>query len=372
MKHLSLDDIKIPKPDFTDSKLPKTQIVANWLIEWTKHLLEHGMADFGDFIPPKEMLAGYLNVSSATIQNSIRIVKNLGFFCSKQSLGTYIQDFNSKDINKDDIIRGSIAECKIKKIIIDNNIALESQIPTVAKLSRITDISKNTIRMALVNLSHKGYLEKIQLKGNKHSWIYKKEFILTKEELLHGIEEEDFTLTHQLIDKIKAYLKKTYKPGDKIHSNLAFSRMFEVSIKTINDAMKVLSSKKLILPRRGRYGTIYLGISEKKEFITQERKKPALAQNYSYSWQKTLGHLKKHIIENYEIGDKIAPIRELAQILNVSPNTIRRALSDLFINGYLVSKRGKQGGIFIIEKPEVETDSYRWLALNPKAIEFNN
>ena len=80
--------------------------------------------------------------------------------------------------------------------------------------------------------------------------------------------------------------------------------------------------------------------------------------------------MKKYIVENYEIGDKIAPIRELASILNVRPNTIRRALSELFDSKHLVSQRGKMGGIFIMEMPELEQDAYKWLALNPEAIVF--
>ena len=96
-----------------------------------------------------------------------------------------------------------------------------------------------------------------------------------------------------------------------------------------------------------------------------------LPQNYSYSWQKALHHLKKYIIENYEVGDKIPPIRELASILNVSPNTIRRALESLFQGGFLVSQRGKLGGIFLIDMPQSDEEAYRWLALNPDAIKFN-
>ena len=150
--------------------------------------------------------------------------------------------------------------------------------------------------------------------------------------------------------------------------------MFDVSIKTVNDAMKVLNAKKIVLSRRGKYGTIYLGTSQtsKTDFVSFERRRPTTPQNYIYSWQKALTHLKKYIVENYETGDKIAPIRELATILNVSPNTIRRALSDLFQSGHLVSQRGKLGGIFIMEMPEVEGDSYRWLALNPDVISFKN
>ena len=155
---------------------------------------------------------------------------------------------------------------------------------------------------------------------------------------------------------------------------MAFSRMFDVSIKTVNDAMKILNARKVILSRRGRYGTIYLGNNKnsKTDFTSSERKKPAIAQNYVYSWQKALSHLKKYIIENYKTGDKIAPIRELAAILDVSPNTIRRALKDMFENNYLISKRGKTGGIYITDMPQEETEAYRWLAINPDVINFKN
>ena len=374
MKHLTLNDIKIPKPNFGVSKTPKGQVVSAWLVDWIKHSLEYGIADIGDFIPTKEELAGFLGVSSATMQNSIRQVKDLGYFTSKQSLGTCIADFYSKDIkSQDELYHGSIAECKIKKIVLDEKIKLNEPIISISELSKRTDISQNTIRFTLVKLAQKGYLEKIHLKGNKYSWIYKKEFELSKEELLNGIEDEDFTLTHQLVDKIQKYIEKTYKQGDKILPNLAFSTMFDVSIKTVNDAMKILNARKIILSRRGRYGTIYLGENKpsKTSFLSSERRK-ITSQKYIYSWQKALGHLKKYIIENYEVGDKIAPIRELAVILNVSPNTIRRALTTLFQSGHLVSQRGKLGGIFIMDMPEPDEDTYRWLAINPEVVSLSD
>ena len=374
MKHLTLNDIKIPKPNFGVSKTPKGQVVSAWLVDWIKHSLEYGIADIGDFIPTKEELAGFLGVSSATMQNSIRQVKDLGYFTSKQSLGTCIADFYSKDIkSQDELYHGSIAECKIKKIVLDEKIKLNEPIISISELSKRTDISQNTIRFTLVKLAQKGYLEKIHLKGNKYSWIYKKEFELSKEELLNGIEDEDFTLTHQLVDKIQKYIEKTYKQGDKILPNLAFSTMFDVSIKTVNDAMKILNARKIILSRRGRYGTIYLGENKpsKTSFLSSERRK-ITSQKYIYSWQKALGHLKKYIIENYEVGDKIAPIRELAVILNVSPNTIRRALATLFQSGHLVSQRGKLGGIFIMDMPEPDEDTYRWLAINPEVVSLGD
>ena len=372
MKHLTSDDIKIAKPDFNNSKLPKGTVVVNWLIDWVKHALEVGSADFGDFIPTKEDLANYLNVSTSTIQNSIRQVKNLGYLQSKQSIGTYITDLYSKDIKEDnEILNTTVACCKIKKIIIDEGIKLNSPILSISELSQRTDISKNTIRANLIELEQKGYLKRKRLRGNRYSWIYTKEFELTKDEIMNGLKDENFTLTHQLLKKIQTYIEKTYKVGDKILPNSAFSRMFDVSVKTINDAMKVLNSRKVILSRRGKYGTIYIGKNnDKTGYLTTERKQIS-SNKYSYSWQKALINLKKYILENYKAGDKIAPIRELASILNVSPNTIRRALKDMFEDGSLISKRGKSGGIFIVEMPTGE-QTYRWLAINPDVVEFNN
>lgn len=376
MKHLTLDDIKISKPDFDASKkVPKGQLVTLWLVDWIKNSLEFGIADIGDFLPTKEELAKFLDVSSATIQNSFRQIKDMGYVVSKQSLGTCIADFYSNDIKvQDELYHGTITECKIKKIVLDDCIELNQKIPSISELAYRTNISQNTIRFCLMNLAQRGYLEKVRLKGNKYSWIYKKSFTLTQEEISNGLEDENFTLTHQLVEKIKNYVEKKYKHGEKILPNSSFSNMFDVSIKTVNDAMKILNAKKIVLSRRGRYGTIYLGGASnlKMNFVSSERKKINIPQNYTYSWQKALTHLKKYIVQNYETGDKIAPIRELALILNVSPNTIRRALSDLFQSGNLLARRGKSGGIFIIEMPEIEGDSYRWLALNPDAISFKN
>lgn len=369
MKHLTLEDIKISKPDFSLSKAKKGYIISMWLIEWVKYSLEHGIADIGDYIPSKEDLANYLGVSVATIQNSIRYVKNLGYFNSKQSVGTSIADFSSYDLKEENSLNsGSITESKIKKMVLDLDVQIGNFIPSIKEISFTTDISQNTIRLALSNLELKGYLEKIKVRGNKYSYLYKKAFELSQNELINGIQDENFTLTHQLVIKIKNYLEKTYRHGEKILPNSTLSRMFDVSIKTINDAMKVLATGGIILPRRGRYGTIYLG-KNKQNFMDLGGRKTS--SNYAYCWQKTLVHLKKYIVDNFKEDDKLPSIRTLSGILGVSPNTIRRSLRSLIENRNLIAKKGKSGGIFVIELPE-SADSYRWLALNPDVIKMEN
>ena len=223
MKHLTLDDIKIPKPDFKASKAPKGEVISYWLIDWIKYALEHGIADFGDFLPPKEDLALFLGVSAATVQNSIRYVKNLGWLISKQSSGTTITDYYFKDLKSSDgLFHGSIIETKIKKIITDKMVKFNCAIPSVKELSELTQVSSNTIRMALSNLEVKGYIKKERLRGNKYNYIYKKEFDFTKEELEQATKDDNFTLANQLVKKIQTYLEKTYKYGDRILSNQAF------------------------------------------------------------------------------------------------------------------------------------------------------
>ena len=86
----------------------------------------------------------------------------MGYFISKQSIGTCIADFYSNDIKtNDELCRSTITECKIKKIVLDYEIELGNEIPSISQLAFRTNISQNTIRFTLENLAQQGYLEKI-------------------------------------------------------------------------------------------------------------------------------------------------------------------------------------------------------------------
>lgn len=71
------------------------------------------------------------------------------------------------------------------------------------------------------------------------------------------------------------------------------------------------------------------------------------------------------IAQNYEVGDKLPSIKELSAMLDLSPNTIRKAFHNLAQEGYLVFSRGRYGGTFVIDIPEVESQAFKWLAVNP-------
>ena len=107
---------------------------------------------------------------------------------------------------------------------------------------------------------------------------------------------------------------------------------------------------------------------EEKSIFMSRGKTQTLQNSYMYSWETTLEALKKYIIQNHQAGDKIPPMAQLAPILGVSTNTIRRAINLMCQEGYLIAQRGKYGGVFILELPEKQTEAFTWLAINPSAI----
>ena len=74
------------------------------------------------------------------------------------------------------------------------------------------------------------------------------------------------------------------------------------------------------------------------------------------------------IAEEYDIGEKLPSIIEMSKMLDLSPNTIRKAFHNLAKEGYLVFSRGRYGGTFIIDIPEVEQQTFKWLAVNPQYV----
>lgn len=72
------------------------------------------------------------------------------------------------------------------------------------------------------------------------------------------------------------------------------------------------------------------------------------------------------IAENYQTGDKLPSIMQLSKQLDLSPNTIRKAFNNLAKEGYLVFSRGRYGGTFVIDVPEMAENAFKWIAVNPK------
>ena len=372
-RKLSINSFNFNKPDFNNQELflPKDKTVLNWLISTVKKGLEEKIFTIGDLIPSKAEIADLLGVSIGTVQNAIRHAEDLGYFESKQRIGTLIRDYNNKERSFEKMSsKKDAAVDEIKKIV--SRYEINQPIPSARILSARIGTSHNTTRLALNTLIEEGHLVQRRLGGKSVLVVTKKIENISSNELVSG-EITNKTLSEKLSLKIKKFIKENYKEGEKIITNEELAQKFKVSIRTIIEATKILNDEGFIISRRGQYGTIYAG-SKKEEkkrgsktmFMTNpiEDKK----ENLLYNWERAMKDLKKYIIKNFEAGDKIPSIAELSQILKTSTNTTRKAINMLCKEDVLYTQRGKYGGTYINSMPESE-ESYAWVALNPKYLD---
>ena len=380
MKKILISQIDVKKPDYKTSILSKEKTVLKWLIDYIGSSLKKGSISYGMLLPPKAELASYLGVSIGTVQNAIRQAEDMGYFESKQSVGTAVKNPDSTSTKFEKMLsKKDVAVAELKKYIIDNKIKTGSQLPNVAVLSSIINSHQNTLRLALECLVREGILLRVELKGNKVCWIYQNKIEQKTQNPKH--DNTVTTLIDKTVERIKKYIEDNCVLGERIPSNEDFSKMLNVSIRTVNEATRILNEQCIILSRRGRYGTIYLNDPQKikrqkereeKSLFMSRGQKESLKTTYLYSWEKTLDALKKYIIQNHESGDKIPSMKKLADVLSVSTNTIKKAVTMLCDEGYLITQRGKYGGVFVLEIPQKETEAFTWLALNPDVIKVKN
>ena len=378
MKKILITEIHTSQIDLKNGSIlntPKGRIILDWLINWVEEGLKQGLFNIGDLIPSKKDLAKYHNVSTGTVQNAVRYAEDLGYFTSRQCVGTMIADKTQPHSDTKATSKKDAAVLNIKKYIVQNKFKKGDILPASRIIAGEVETSQNTVRLALDILTREGILTQKSKSANKPVKILNVDY----KEIETGQENEikSETLSNKLYLKIKKYITENYKLNDKIMPNEDFAKMFNVSVRTINDAMKRLNKEKIILSLRGKYGTRYINepdklskqkdAGEKSRFMSAPKGKSEIKNSYPYSWQRVLDQIKKYMITNHEAGDKLPSMKELANTLNVSANTIRRAVGELVEHGILYCERGKHGGIYIVEMPAKE-DAYQWLALNPKFL----
>jgi DNA-binding GntR family transcriptional regulator len=319
----------------------KVDKIAKWLINWITLSLECRKIKPGDLMPTKADLACHIGVSQGTIQNAFRIVEDFGYLESKQRLGTYIKDFQKDSTIEKLTSKRELAIEIIKKYLIENNYQIGHKLPSIRKLSKAVNISSATIRTALINLTSIGIIDK-----QENSYIISETNFSIK-----SLEAK--TLVEKIANKINEEIIKKIEPGEKIPSNSNLAKKFNVSIKTIHDAIRYLTKKGVLYTKRGQYGTI----------VSVQNSKPDL-----YDYQKFEQKIKTLINLNYKIGSKLPSIKFLAKEYNTSEKTIKKALDNLAEDGYLTFTRGRYGGTFVTDIPQASNEAYKWLALNSEYL----
>ena len=362
-RQIQISDINIEQPDLKNIYEPKSVVIAKWLINFIKNSIKNNTIECNSILPSKPDFAYKLGVSIGTMQNAFRYVEDLGFVESKQCIGTVIIDKNKeKTTFRKLTTKRDLAVESIKRYISSNGFKVGYKLPSSRTIATIIGHCSNTTRMALELLSIQDIIAHRYKNARDYGWIIKSlDF-----ELDNTIKPQ--TLSELVVKDLEIFIEKNLNIGDKIPSHMELAKRLNTSIKTVHDGLKVLADKGILLPKRGRYGTTVIKIPNRNDIqLKPEMSIFAPAKDTAfYHYEKTQKQIKNIIAKNYNIGDKLPSILELSRNLDLSPNTIRKALHNLSKEGYLVFSRGRYGGTFVIDIPEIETGTFKWLAVNPQ------
>ncbi len=324
----------------------KADKLSKWLLSWIVMSLKKGKISPGDLLPPKSEIACHIGVSLGTMQNVFRFLEDAGYIESKQKLGSFVKDRAGKHAEKL-TSKKDLASDVIKKYLKDTKASAGDTLISIRELAKMVGVSTATVRAAILSLVVQGVLEK---KNNEYVLTgrsFRSQNVISK------------TLAEKIAYNIKQYIIKNLKPNDKLPSNKILSKKLKVSLKTVNDAIKLLSKEGIVYTRRGQYGTTVQSITGGN-------------RHEQYNYEKIEKKIRSYIVSNCKSGDKIPPIKELAIEYKTSEKTIKKALDNLAEEGCLAFVRGRYGGTFVTELPVSDKDSYTWLALNSDYIDKNN
>jgi DNA-binding GntR family transcriptional regulator len=377
-----LEVSQLPKkiPDFSQPGATKDGLIAEWLKQWITSGLESGKLNEFCLMPRKADIAEYLGVSVGTVQNAIRFVEDEGYVESKQRIGTLIRDVNSDGLRmRKQTSKRDQAVVAIKHLIMTSGVQPGEPLPSAREIAKSIGSAPNTTRLALEYLSGIGILENLGSRGNKANWLLREMPTADEELTVTAIESE--TLIDQLERDLKTLIEASYNVHEKLPSHLDLASMFKVSIKTVHDAMKRLSDQGIVCSKRGRYGTFILRKPDSSKFFTPADRSifVPVEETRFYNYEKVEEHLKQFILQNHKVGDKLPSMGQLSEDLDVSSNTIRKALQHLAEEQMVKFTRGRYGGTFVTRLPDVKPEdaagesktskaAFTWVSINPETI----
>lgn len=372
-RRIEISEFNLNMPSYRESYESKDSLIAKYLTNWLKDAYLAGKIKETDLMPTKDRMACFFNVSVGTIQSAIRYVEDKGYLVSKQRIGTMVTNIDNptQEVRKLTSKRDKIIN-EIKKIIIDKKIKVNQALPSSRKLSDMLNVSANTTRLAYEYLRNEGIVESRFTRGNDANWILKEIPTIDLDNQQDSSEIKADTLVSKITEELRNYISENLDVAEKLPSHSVLSEILGVSIKTIHDAIQILIDEGILLARRGRYGTI---VQRKPNASALEPKKEtsifASAEEAAfYNYQKVENQILTMIVKEYELGDKLPSMESLAQALDVSTNTIRKALKNISARGIVQFNRGRYGGTFITDIPDnFEQKAFKWLSVNPKYVE---
>ncbi len=366
-KAIDISQVDINLPDLKNICESKSVVIGKWLMKYIELGLKNNKIEINNLLPSKAEFAYKLGVSIGTMQNAFRYIEDMGYVESKQCIGTLVRDYKKPVTTMRKLTsKRDMASEIIKRNILNGGYKIGMTLPSSRAIASIIGYSSNTTRLALDYLCAQGILEHKFKNANEYGWVLKSlDFDIAKE-----FPSKSKTLVDMVVKDLENYISNNLKTGDKIPPHSVLAQSLKASIKTVHDSLKILADRGILLPRRGKYGTTVIklpnddSVSAKPEMsIFAPAKDTAF-----YHYEKTQNRIKRMIAEEYDIGEKLPSIIEMSRMLDLSPNTIRKAFHNLAKEGYLVFSRGRYGGTFIIDIPEIEQQTFKWLAVNPQYV----
>lgn len=358
-------------PDLKNTDEAKSIVIGKWLSDWIEQALSEGKIKVNNILPSKSEFAYLLGVSIGTVQNAVRYIEDLGYVESKQCIGTLVKDYRNKTVTIRKLTsKRDLAVEAIKRYILTDGFKIGSKLPSSRTIATITGFGANTTRLALEYLAAVNIVTQRYSNAKDSAWIVNTLDFSVDNQVRYNAE----TLVDMLVKDIESYISANLKIGDRMPSHFELAQKLKASVKSVHDALKILNDKGILLSRRGRYGTSVVKLPNMPVVQKPETSIFAPAKDTAfYHYEKTQNYIKRMIANDYEIGDKLPSILELSKALDLSPNTIRKAFQNLAKEGYLVFSRGRYGGTFVIDIPEIESQTFKWLAVNPQyAKEYQN
>lgn len=373
-KFVQLDKTKlnhIPISEFADFihqdyEGSKTEYLVKHIEKWILDNYDKTI-HANDLMPTKKLMSDLLDISTGTVQNIYRTLEDKGLLYSKQCIGTMIADINNKNVKlRKSVSKKDYAIELIKTFIAKNKFKAGQQLPSARAISQYIGIPTNTTRVAIENLIIQGIIEKTDNKDQ--NWILK----TNKFEISQNNSK---SLITNIVADIKKYITLNMRIGDKMPTHAQLAKALKVSVKTIHDSLEILINEGILLPKRGRYGTCVVKMPDDSKLQPQiETSIFAKSQiTARYHYERIQDAIKNMIIEKYSLHSKLPSIMEMANLMDVSPNTIRKAFANLAEEGYLTFTRGRYGGTFVKAMPKSPTNQpFEWVAVNPKYATYSD
>jgi len=368
LTRITVGQLPKQKPDFKTPGKAKDALVTEYLTQFIITGLQNGALTEDHLLPRKQDIAKLLGISVGTVQNAIRVVEDMGHVESKQRIGTLIRDINSATSRMRKLTsKREQAVLAVKKFILDRKVKLGDEMPSAREISAAIGAAPNTTRLAMEYLTNEGILLSRGTRGNKANWELVVLPSLDDDAEISVIESQ--TLIDQLERDLKQYIVDETQINDKLPSHLDLADRFKVSIKTVHDAMKRLATQGIIKSKRGRYGTFICRKPDTDFAVRPEDIFVSVDDDLFYNYEKVELHLKQFIAENHKVGDKLAPMGDIAKTLDVSSNTIRKALQNLGKEGIVGFTRGRYGGTFVQKLPDSKQGkTFEWVSINPQTV----